>query len=41
MCKYYETPSIEIVSYESEIQLAASIVVEFPWAKDDETDFFE
>lgn len=41
MSKYYETPSIEIVSYESEILTAeASVVIEFPWA-DGETDFFE
>lgn len=40
--KNYETPSIEIINYESEILTAgASIVVNFPWADEDETDFFE
>lgn len=40
MIKNYETPSIEIINYESEIQTAPSVVIEFPWA-DGETDFFE
>ena len=42
MMKNYETPSIEIINYESEIQTAgASIVIEFPWAEDGESEFFE
>lgn len=42
MIKNYETPSIEIIEYETEIETAgASIVINFPWADDDESDFFE
>ena len=43
MMKNYETPSIEIVNYETEIQLAgASIVIDYPWAgEDDGSGFFE
>lgn len=40
--KNYETPSIEIISYESEVLTAGgSIVIEFPWANDGESEFFE
>ena len=42
MMKNYETPSIEIVNYETEIQTAgASIVVEYPWDDNDGSGFFE
>ena len=42
MNKNYETPSIEIISYESEILTAeASVVIPFPWADENESDFFE
>ena len=40
MIKNYETPSIEIINYESEIQLGASVIVEYPWSKDGESEFF-
>ena len=40
--KNYETPSIEIINYESEVLTAGgSIVIEFPWANDGESEFFE
>ena len=40
--KNYQTPSIEIIKYESEIQTAgASIVIDFPWVDENESDFFE
>ena len=40
--KNYQTPSIEIIKYESEILTAgASIVIDFPWADEDESEFFE
>ena len=41
MNKNYETPSIEIINYETEIQLAASIVVDYPWEDSDGSGFFE
>ena len=41
MNKIYQSPSIEIIKFESEIQLGASVIVEYPWAKDGESDFFE
>ena len=41
MNKNYEIPSIEIINYETEIQLSASIVVNYPWAKDNESDYFK
>ena len=39
----YETPSIEIIYYEAEIQTAStSIVIDYPWAgEDDGSGFFE
>ena len=41
MNKNYETPSIEILNYESDIQtVGGSIVIDFPWADDNESDFF-
>ena len=41
MIKNYETPSIEIVNYESEVLTAGgSIVIDFPWADENESDFF-
>ena len=41
MNKNYEIPSIEIINYETEIQLAASIVVNYPWDDEDGSGFFE
>lgn len=41
MIKNYEAPSIEIVNYETEIQLAASIVVNYPWDKADGSGYFD
>ena len=42
MIKNYETPSIEIINYESDIQtVGGSIVINFPWADDGESEFFE
>ena len=41
MIKNYETPSIEIVNYESEVLTAGgSIVIDFPWTDENESDFF-
>ena len=41
MTKNYQTPSIEIVKYESEVLTAGgSVVIEFPWADEGESDFF-
>ncbi len=40
MNKNYETPSIEILNYESEVLTAGgSVVIDFPWAEGDE-DYF-
>ncbi len=41
MNKNYETPSIEIINYQSEIELAASIVVNYPWSDADESGYFD
>lgn len=43
MMKNYETPSIEIIEYETEIQTAGgSIVIDYPWAdENDGSGFFE
>lgn len=42
MNKNYEFPSIEILNYESDILTAeASVVIDFPWSDENETDFFE
>ena len=42
MSKIYETPSIEIINYETEIQTGPSIVFDYPWASDEDgSDFFE
>ena len=42
MIKNYETPSIEIIKYESDIHtVGGSIVINFPWTDDDESEFFE
>ena len=42
MMKNYETPSIEIVNFETEIQTGPSIVIEYPWAGDEDgSGFFE
>ncbi len=42
MNKNYETPSIEIIKFDLEILTSgASIVVNYPWAKDNESDYFE
>ena len=42
MNRNYETPSIEIINFEKDIHTAgASIVIEFPWAEDGESEFFE
>ena len=41
MIKNYETPSIEIVNYESEVLTAGgSVVIQFPWADEGESDYF-
>lgn len=41
MNKNYEAPSIEILSYESEILTAGgSVVIDFPWTEEGESDFF-
>ena len=42
MIKNYETPSIEIVKYESEVLTAGgSVVIEFPWTEEGDSEFFE
>ena len=42
MNKNYEAPFIEIIKFENEIHTAgASIVIEFPWVEDGESEFFE
>lgn len=42
MTKTYETPSIEIIKYETEIQTGPSIVFDYPWAdSENDSDFFE
>lgn len=42
MIKNYETPSIEIIEYETEIETAnSSTIFDYPWAGDDESSFFE
>ena len=42
MNKNYETPSIEIINYETEIQTGPSIVIDYPWASDEDgSGFFE
>ena len=42
MSKIYETPSIEIINYETEIQTGPSIVIDYPWASDEDgSGFFE
>ena len=41
MIKNYETPSIEIIEYETEIQTGPSVIIDYPWADDnDESGFF-
>ena len=41
MMKNYETPSIEIINYESEVLTAGgSVVIDFPWVEEGESDFF-
>ena len=42
MEKIYESPSIEIINYETEIQTAGpSAVFDYPWLDDDGSGFFE
>ena len=43
MNKNYESPSIEIINFETNIQTAgASIVINYPWTKDEDgSGFFE
>ncbi len=42
MIKNYETPSIEIINYELEIQTEGpSIVFNYPWEDSDDSGFFE
>ncbi len=42
MMKNYETPSIEIIQYETEIHTGPSIVIDYPWVSDeDDSGFFE
>lgn len=42
MDKNYETPSIEIIEYETEIQTAgSSTIFDYPWLDDSDSGFFE
>lgn len=42
MNKNYETPTIEIVSYDLNILTAGgSIVIDFPWSDEYESDYFK
>ena len=41
MNKIYQAPFIEIIKFESVIHLGASVIVEYPWAKDGESEYFE
>lgn len=41
MNKNYDVPSINIISFDSEIQSAGgSVVIQFPWTDENESDFF-
>ena len=42
MNKNYENPSIELIVFNVEIETSASIVIEYPWDKDnDGSGYFE
>lgn len=36
MIKNYETPSIEIIEYETEIQTGPSVIIDYPWGDDND-----
>ncbi len=41
MKKNYETPNIQVIEFETEISLAVSAVVNYPWQTDEDFEFFE
>ena len=42
MSKNYETPSIEIIEYETEIETSStSTIFDYPWADEGDSSFFE
>ncbi len=39
--KNYETPFIQIVEFEEEVNLASSTVIDYPWAREEDFEYFE
>ncbi len=41
MNENYQTPIIQIIEFAEEISLASSTVINYPWKKDEDFEYFE